>query len=99
MKKMSLLNIFYQKIEKKQITKNLEIYVFGSYLNSEENSDLDILIIYQNENISDLLKMRKELKYEFEKGGLQLDILLLNKMEYAESVILQNIKKQKLQVT
>ena len=96
---MSLLNIFYQKIEKRQITKNLEIYVFGSYLNSEKNSDLDILIIYQNENISDLLKMRKELKYEFEQDGLQLDMLLLNKKEYAESVILQSIKKQKLQVT
>ena len=102
MRMMNLLTTSSQKIKKKIREKKLSecsAFLFGSVLNSNKVNDIDALIIYKHKDLDIALDIRSELRTEFSKEGLKLDMLLLSEKEYQESKETINWKMQKLSLT
>jgi len=77
----------------------IDLYLFGSSIYSENNSDIDIAIIYEKDKISidEVIKYRKDLeKSLIEISGYSIDTILLSKEEEKEMEFLFNAKHEKI---
>lgn len=90
---------------KQKITESLpenrqgvEVFIFGSVLDSESPRDIDIAIIYDKSKISlkDIVKYRQELRDSIGQFFEKTDILALSKDEDEELEFIQNTKTEKL---
>ncbi len=70
--------------KKNDLYSNLDFYLFGSLLYSNSPNDIDLIIVYNKEEISiqDILLLRKNLHCSFfHEFKITLDITLLTKQE------------------
>jgi hypothetical protein len=70
--------------KKNVLYSNLDFYLFGSLLYSNSPNDIDLIIVYNKDEISiqDILLLRKNLYCSFfYKFKTTLDIILLTKQE------------------
>lgn len=70
--------------KKNVLYSNLDFYLFGSLLYSNSPNDIDLIIVYNKDEISiqDILLLRRNLYYSFfYEFKITLDITLLTKQE------------------
>lgn len=79
---------------------NVDVYQFGSSLNSEIPNDIDVLIVYKDKSRNEILRLiclRKYLKFRLEEVlGLPVDIILLSSSEEAQLCYLEQIDYKKI---
>jgi hypothetical protein len=78
---------------------DMNLYVFGSSVYSENPNDLDLALIYKKESVSieKAVEARKALIEEIRaKLDVQIEMLLLSDIEESEADFLKNAKHQKI---
>jgi hypothetical protein len=100
MKDKSFWNTFYQQIEHLANHKRVKVSVFiiGSSLYTDKPKDIDLVIVYNKEDITNIVAFRKELSEDFQKKGLSLDITLLTDHEFKTDEYISSWRKQQLPI-
>lgn len=94
---MSLKNKIIENFP--SIPEGIDVYLFGSVLNSEEINDIDLAIVYDNKvvDLETAIKIRISIRDKVEEiTKLQSDILLLSQEENDEVEFIYNVKNEKI---
>jgi predicted nucleotidyltransferase len=82
-------------------TNDFELIVFGSYARGEarEDSDLDLLIVLQEEYIKDTWEKEREIHlYILNKHGLSSDVIIVTPKRKINYLLYSNIKEECVKV-